>query len=341
MLVILYGTTVEMGKKSRQYFLDRGFEYIQKYHYVPDDFALQTRFGKRRESTKEEALNCDFVYENNGMFVGFREKQIIDAVRGRKKCLLTASSQTLDFIRQIKAAYGDYVTVIGTYIDDRTLKKMFEALPGMTPEEQKRRIEMGVQIKKSIVTDRKLFDFIVMYGGEDSPFNYEALNVQYDYILERAERREKELNNKMYVEIPYTGGENYIFVSYSHADAEKVFSILHTLQFAGYRIWYDEGVQGGENWRKIIASKIQDTKCKDFLLFSSEHSTESRHVKAEINLALNLDKKITTVRLDGATFDMDLEMYLTNGHYLVVRENRTFDEEIVRAMDDTTRISSA
>lgn len=74
-------------------------------------------------------------------------------------------------------------------------------------------------------------------------------------------------------------------------------------------------------------------------MFSSEHSIESRHVKAEINLALNLDKKITTVRLDSAMFDMDLEMYLTNNHYLVVSENRTFDEEIVRAMDDTTRVS--
>ena len=133
--------------------------------------------------------------------------------------------------------------------------------------------------------------------------------------------------------------ENYIFVSYSHADAEKVFPILYTLQFAGYRVWYDEGIQGGENWRKIIASKIQDTKCKDFLVFSSEHSIESRHVKAEINLALNLDKKITTVRLDSAMFDMDLEMYLTNNHYLEVSENRTLDEEIVRAMDDTTRVS--
>lgn len=30
-------------------------------------------------------------------------------------------------------------------------------------------------------------------------------------------------------------------------------------------------------------------------------TVESRHVKAEINLALNLDKKITTVRLDDTT----------------------------------------
>lgn len=74
-------------------------------------------------------------------------------------------------------------------------------------------------------------------------------------------------------------------------------------------------------------------------ILAEKNTSESRHVKAEINLALNLDKKITTVRLDSATFDMDLEMYLTNDHYLVVRENRIFDEEIIRAMDDTTRVS--
>lgn len=52
MLVILYGTTVEMGKKSRQYFLDRGFEYVRKYHYVPDDFVLYSRVEKRQKSSE-------------------------------------------------------------------------------------------------------------------------------------------------------------------------------------------------------------------------------------------------------------------------------------------------
>ena len=117
MLFILLGSTVEMGKKSREFFINNGFELIQKYHYVPEDFAMQERFGERNRVSKEKVLNCDFIYENNGMLVGFYKKQIIEAVRGRKNCLLTASTHTLDFIRQIKAAYGEYVFVIGTYID--------------------------------------------------------------------------------------------------------------------------------------------------------------------------------------------------------------------------------
>lgn len=338
MLIILFGSTVEMGKWSRQYFINNGFEIVPKYNYVPEDFALLPRFGQRKKVSREKVMECDFIYENNGMLVGFNKEQIIDAVRGRKKCLITVSSNTIDFIRQIKAAYGEYVTVIGTYIDDRTLKKLFEELPDITDKELRMRMETGVQIKKAILGDRKLFDYIVMYGGEESVFNLEALKVQFDYMLERAEQREKELNDKMYVEMPYTGGENYIFVSYAHVDVRKVFPILHKLQLAGYRIWYDEGINGGENWRKIIASKIQENKCRDFLLFASENAIQSRHVRAEINLALDLDKKITTVRLDDAKFRADLEMYLSTYQYLQAGDDKTFDEKLIKALDDTTRI---
>ena len=338
MLVILFGSTVEMGKWSRQYFQEKGFELIHKYNYIPDDFALPARFGKRREATKEEVMKCDFIYEDDGMLVGFNKEQLIDAVRGRKNCLITMSASTIDFIRQIKAAYGDYVTVIGTYIDDRTLQNLFETLPDVTEEELRRRIDTGKQIKKSLLEDRKLFDYIVMYGGEDSTFNYISLKIQYDYMLDRANRLEKELNDKMYVEMPYAGADDYIFVSYSHADVNKVFPILRKLQLAGYRIWYDECIKAGENWRKILASKTQEDRCKEFLLFSSESSTMSRHVKAEINLALDLKKKITTIRLDEARFGSDLEMYLSMYQYLSVTDDSFFDENIVKSLDISTRI---
>lgn len=340
MLVILFGSTVGMGKWSRQYFQNNGFELIQKYNYIPKGFALSARFEKRQETSKEEVLNCDFIYENNGMLVGFNKKQIIDAVRGRRKCLITTSTNTVDFIRQIKAAYGGYVMVIGMYIDDRTLKTIFEALPDATDEELEKRIYTGIQIKEVLLSDRKLFDYIVIFGGEESVFNYDSLKIQYDYILERAERLEKELNDRMYVEMPYAGTEDYIFVSYSHADTEKVFPILRKLQLAGYRIWYDEGINGGENWRKILASKIQGEKCKDFLLFSSENSIRSRHVRAEINLALDLNKKITTVRLDGTRFDLDLEMYLSTYQYLSVVDDPCFDENIIKSLDIMTKIKT-
>lgn len=49
---------------------------------------MQERFGERNRVTKDTVLNCDFIYEHNGMLVGFDKKQIIDAVRGRKNVYL-------------------------------------------------------------------------------------------------------------------------------------------------------------------------------------------------------------------------------------------------------------
>ena len=60
MLVILFGSTVGMGKWSRQYFLDHGFEFIQKYNYIPEDFALIARYEKRRGGFQSRGVKVRF-----------------------------------------------------------------------------------------------------------------------------------------------------------------------------------------------------------------------------------------------------------------------------------------
>lgn len=337
MLIILFGSTGKMGKWSREYFIDRGYELINKYNYVPEDHILKERYGKRELVSRERAMSCDFTYENNGMIVGFNKEQIIDAVRGRKKCLITTSSETIDFVREIKAAYGDYVTVIGTYIDDQTLRKIFSSFNDTSPEEIEERLQIGKGIKKNLINDRKLFDNIVIFGGESSSFGMRALEVQYDFIIEKAEKREKELNDRMYVEMPYTGSEDYVFISYSHKDTEKVFPVLRMLQLNGCRVWYDEGIRGGDNWRKILAFKIQSENCRDVIVFSSENSVKSRHVLAEINAALNCDKKITAVRMDSAEFELDTEMYLQTYQNLFA-DASDFSSRLLASMTETVKI---
>ena len=39
--------------------------------------------------------------------------------------------------------------------------------------------------------------------------------------------------------------DEYIFVSYSHKDADEVFPELLRFHEEGYNIWYDEGIFGG------------------------------------------------------------------------------------------------
>lgn len=337
MLFILFGSTVEMGKKSRLFFEEHGFELIQKFNYIPGDPVVQARFDRRKQSSREEVENCDFVYENNGMLIGFNKEQIIDSVRGRKNCLLTLSSDTIEFIRQIKAAYGGYVTIVGVYIDQLQLKKMFEAIPDLTREELEARLKTGEMVKKIMLEERKLFDEIVIYGGEDSLFDFQGLHSQYEWMIEKASRKEKELNDKTYVEMPYSGKEDYIFVSYAHQDSDAVFPVLAQLQQAGCRVWYDEGIKGGENWRKILATKIQSEACVDFFLFSSRNSTKSKHVQAEVNAALNCEKKITTIRLDDSRFELDLEMYLQI-YQILYSSDSAFASKILQAVTPSARV---
>ena len=230
MLFILFGSTVEMGKKSRLFFEEHGFELIQKFNYIPGDPVVQARFDRRKQSSREEVENCDFVYENNGMLIGFNKEQIIDSVRGRKNCLLTLSSDTIEFIRQIKAAYGGYVTIVGVYIDQLQLKKMFEAIPDLTREELEARLKTGEMVKKIMLEERKLFDEIVIYGGEDSLFDFQGLYSQYEWMIEKASRKEKELNDKTYVEMPYSDGVTTV----AEADSlfeDKVTFVLDSPQY--------------------------------------------------------------------------------------------------------------
>ena len=36
--------------------------------------------------------------------------------------------------------------------------------------------------------------------------------------------------------------KQYIYISYSHRDTEKVLEIMNRLRGAGYNIWYDGGI---------------------------------------------------------------------------------------------------
>ena len=41
---------------------------------------------------------------------------------------------------------------------------------------------------------------------------------------------------------PYQGEEPYLFLSYSHRNADAAAEAIRYLKAAGFRVWYDEGV---------------------------------------------------------------------------------------------------
>ena len=81
----------------------------------------------------------------------------------------------------------------------------------------------------------------------------------------------------------YEGKENYIFISYSHKDTEKVLPIMKKLHDLGCRIWYDEGIAPGSEWPEDIAQHLNNSSM--VIAFVSPNSMASVNCRREINFA--------------------------------------------------------
>ncbi len=104
----------------------------------------------------------------------------------------------------------------------------------------------------------------------------------------------------------YTGTEPFIFVSYSHKDADAVFAELNELHDLGYRIWFDEGIDPGNEWPEEIANALMRSAL--FLVFITPNAVASRNVRNEIQLALHLDKSFLAVHICDTQLPAGLQL---------------------------------
>lgn len=106
----------------------------------------------------------------------------------------------------------------------------------------------------------------------------------------------------------YSGDKTYIFVSYAHADAKIVVPIIDRLQYLGFRLWYDKGIEAGTEWPQNIAEHIANSAC--VMVFMSPNSSESRNCRNEINLAAELKKEMFIVHLEEFELPLGLRLQL-------------------------------
>ncbi len=327
MLYIIYGLVSTVGEEMRNYLEGLGISKIDKITYKTEKAYVQPSVGALNlVSDEDEIKKCDYIYEIHGRLVGFTSEQIEKAVNGFCDSYLTFSSGNLSFLEEIKNAYGNHVSIIYTYIEDKALKTIVDSIN--TSEDQKlARINMGAEIKKSFLLNRELFDETVIYSGEDTFFNLSNLRHQFKYIVDKYKNAENEL-----IPLPYTGNKPYIFVSYARDDTDKVLPILKLLQRNGCRIWYDKGIRGGDNWMTTLAMKIKG--CSQYILFSSQKSTQSLWTKREIRRALSFPSlSIVTVRMDDFKFEEGIEWPLGDYQQLFLNAD-DFEEKLLDSIDD-------
>jgi hypothetical protein len=106
----------------------------------------------------------------------------------------------------------------------------------------------------------------------------------------------------------YKGSKPYIFTSYAHRDMSEVFGIIKELNQGRYRIWYDEGIEPGNEWPEVVGKAVLG--CAQFLVFMSSAATRSRNVRNEINLAFSEDKDILVIFLEKTNLTEGMKLQI-------------------------------
>jgi hypothetical protein len=127
----------------------------------------------------------------------------------------------------------------------------------------------------------------------------------------------------------YQGEKPTIFISYAHRDAAEVYPEIHRLHQLGYHIWYDEGIDPGNEWPEEIAKALD--ACTLFLAFISERSANSINCRNEINYALNNKKLFLSVYLEKTELPGGLALRM--GDLQAIMKYRMEPESYARKMD--------
>ncbi len=108
----------------------------------------------------------------------------------------------------------------------------------------------------------------------------------------------------------YKGDDPYIFVSYAHVDAKRVFPELIRFHNQGYNIWFDQGISPGNEWPEEIEAAL--LKSSLFVVFLSESSVKSYNVRNEINLAIDEGIPFISIYLEDTELKYGLRLRLSS-----------------------------
>jgi hypothetical protein len=109
---------------------------------------------------------------------------------------------------------------------------------------------------------------------------------------------------------PYEGQRPYIFISYAHADSDKVMEVVEHMHQRGYRIWYDEGIEVGSEWPECIASHLAGAHL--MIGFISNAYMKSDNCRKEMHFAVSKKIKVVNVFLEETKMTLGMEMQIGN-----------------------------
>jgi hypothetical protein len=84
-----------------------------------------------------------------------------------------------------------------------------------------------------------------------------------------------------------------LFLSYCRADRQLAEQFVRAATERGVTVWFDEKIEGGEDWRHSIVDAL--AKAKALVILFSEHSNASDQLIKELAVADNMRKRVIPV----------------------------------------------
>ncbi len=96
-----------------------------------------------------------------------------------------------------------------------------------------------------------------------------------------------------------------VFLSYRRSDQALARDLVLALRGRGVRIWWDQDIEGGEDWREAIVDNL--TRSRTLVILFSEDCNASKQLKKELAIADSLDKDVVPILIEDTK---------PRGHYL-------------------------
>jgi hypothetical protein len=128
---------------------------------------------------------------------------------------------------------------------------------------------------------------------------------------------------------------NYVFISYSHHDRDRVDAEIQRLEATGISTWYDRAIRPGSAWSQELADALSGAEALVF--FATRRSIDSDNCADEIVYALDEKIPVVTIYLDDVQLPGALRLRLASRQAIYKPRLSTaeYDEQLAKLLDLT------
>ncbi|NEQ52316.1 MAG: TIR domain-containing protein, partial [Leptolyngbya sp. SIO3F4] len=126
-----------------------------------------------------------------------------------------------------------------------------------------------------------------------------------------------------------------VFLSHAEEDAETTDQVRRTLMRAGITTWtYRSDIEYGSDFEAALKRGVEEAD--NVLYLMSSHSLKSKYCQLEIDLAIQLNKRLI-IMLAGTVDETDIPVAFRNLQYIDLTDNET-EEDYLKDEDDLLRV---